>query len=562
MKSRRRQRKKGMPLGCLFCLLLMLLLCAAGVYGYQRFGPTKERVDLNAYYDAAGTGGVAVFLNYERQDCSGIYEDGQTYLPLRWINDELNERFYWDSKEQILSYALPEEIVTAGPDSVGTNGQKLLLEREDEVYLSLGLILNYTDIRCQLFDGGEQKRVYVENTWDTETKAGVRWSGKVRLRGGLRSPILTEAARGATVTVLETLEHWSRVMTEDGHIGYLYNRKLSEPYEEAPVSTFKAPVYTNISLKEKINLVWHQVTIDAANGKMEQLTAAAAGKINVIAPTWFTLSDNEGNYESLASKSYVEKAHEKGLQVWAVVDNFSKECSQNVQSEVLLSQTSVRRKLIDRLMEEADTYGFDGINLDFESLKSEAGVHYIQFIRELSVFCRRKGLVLSVDNYVPAPYNRFYNQREQGAVADYVIIMGYDEHYAGGDIGSVSSIGYVKNGIEDMLELVPKEKVINGVPFYTRLWTTNGDQISSKAMGISDARKWIEESGMELSWNEETGQYYGELESESTKTQLWMEETRSLGLKMDLIRQYDLAGVAAWKLGMEPAEVWDVICWD
>lgn len=562
MKSRRRRRRKGVPLGCLFGLLILLLLCAAGIYGYQRFGPTKERVNLEAYYDAGGDKGVAVFLNYERQDCRGIYENGQTYLPLRWVNAELNERFYWDSGEKVLSYALPEEIVTADLDSTGSEGQPLLLEREDEVYLSLGLILNYTDIRCQLYDGDALKRIYMENTWNTETKARVKWSGKIRQRGGLRSPVLTEISRGATVTVLETMEHWSRVMTEDGHIGYLYNRKLSDPYEETPVSTFEAPVYTNISLDEKITLAWHQVTIDAANEKMEQLTAAAAGKMNVIAPTWFTLSDNEGNYESLASKSYVEKAHEKGLQVWAVVDNFSKECSQNVQSEVLLSKTSVRRRLIDRLMEEADTYGFDGINLDFESLKSEAGVHYIQFIRELSVSCRKKGLVLSVDNYVPAPYNRFYNQKEQGIVADYVIIMGYDEHYAGGDIGSVSSIGYVKNGIEDMLELVPKEKVINGVPFYTRLWTKNGDQVSSKAMGISEAMKWVEESGMELSWNEETGQYYGELESEGTKTQLWMEETRSLGLKMELIKQHALAGVAAWKLGMEPAEVWDVICWD
>lgn len=561
MRSRRRQKKSRLSLGCLTAILFLMVICAIGIYGYNVFGPTKERVDLASWYDGEDQGGTALYLNYEKQGCRGIYENGQTYLPVEWVNEYLNKRFYWDAEERILIYALPDEIVTAGTDALGSDGQPLLLEKEDGVYLSLGLILNYTDVRYQLYDSGEVKRVYVENTWDAETKAKVRWSGKVRRMGGYKSPILTEVKRGAQVTVLETMEHWSKVMTEDGHIGYMYNKKLSAPYEEIPVSSFEAPVYRNISLDEKITLVWHQITVQAANGKLEELVDAA-GDINVIAPTWFTLSDNEGNYESLASKAYVDKAHEKGLQVWAVVDNFSKECSSNVQSEVLLSKTSVRRKLIDKLMKEAETYGFDGINLDFESLKAEAGVHYLQFIRELSVFCREKGLVLSVDNYVPAPYNRFYDQKEQGIVADYVIIMGYDEHYAGGDIGSVSSIGYVQNGIEDMLELVPKEKVVNAVPFYTRLWTKNGEQISSKAMGIKEAQKWIEANGMKLSWNEETGQYYGELETDEGTKMLWMEECESLALKMNLIKEHDLAGVAAWKLGMEPAKVWDVIRWE
>lgn len=320
-------------------------------------------------------------------------------------------------------------------------------------------------------------------------------------------------------------------------------------------------MYQNISLDEKITLVWHQVTLEAANAVLEELLAQTKG-INVIAPTWFTLSDNEGNYESLADKSYVEKAHEKGIQVWAVVDNFSRECSKNVRSEVLLSKTSVRKRLIENLMKEADTYGFDGINLDFESLKEEAGVHYIEFIRELSVSCRRKGLVLSVDNYVPAGYNYFYNRREQGIVADYVIIMGYDEHYAGGEAGSVASIGYVEDGIRNTLELVPREKVINAVPFYTRLWTQSGEKLSSKAMGISAAKKWIEEQGAQLQWNEELGQYYTQAETEDGESMLWMEDSRSLKLKMDVIKKEDLAGVACWKLGLEPQEIWDVIGWE
>ena len=554
-------KKRRSPLGCLALLLFLAVLCAAGIYGYKRYMPTSERADLNRLYEEKHESDVAVFLNYEKQEIRGLYEDGQTYLPIDWVNEKLNERFYWDAKEKLLVYALPEKVVTADAGTAGEGGKPLFKESGDTIYLSLGLILNYTDIRLNVYDGSSPRRVFIQNTWDAVTVADTRSGGKVRVKGGVKSPIVTETAKGEPVIVLETMDKWSKVWTQDGHIGYMANRKLGELREETPISTFEAPVYKNISLEQKITMVWHQVTLDAANAAMEELLASTKG-VNVIAPTWFTLSDNEGNYESLASKSYVDKAHEKGIQVWAVLDNFSREISKNVQTEELLSRTSVRTRLIERLMDEAETYGFDGYNLDFESLKEEAGVHYIQFIRELSVACRKKGLVLSVDNYVPAPYNRFYNRKEQGIVADYVIIMGYDEHYAGGEAGSVASLGYVEKGIKDTLALVPKEKVINGIPFYTRLWTKNGDKVSSKAMGIFAAKKWVEDNEVQLEWDEELGQYYGERKTEEGTGMLWMEDTRSLGLKMDLIKKYDLAGVSGWKLGLESQDVWDVIGWN
>ena len=130
--------------------------------------------------------------------------------------------------------------------------------------------------------------------------------------------------------------------------------------------------------------------------------------------TWFALMDNEGNYQSWASKEYVDRAHELGLQVWAVLDNFNYNGGKDVNTQILLGTTSNRKKLIAKLMEDADAYGFDGINLDFETLREAAGKYYVQFIRELSVSCRKQGLVLSVDNYVPAAYNMFYNRAEQG----------------------------------------------------------------------------------------------------------------------------------------------------
>ena len=324
-------------------------------------------------------------------------------------------------------------------------------------------------------------------------------------------------------------------------------------------SQFEAPVYTSISMDEKVRLGFHQVTRKEANSTLKEYAQTAEG-MNVIVPTWFNVIGNDGTYTSLASRDYVEQAHDMGLKVWAMVENVStKESVKELDTKKLMSVTSNRRKLIENLMKEADTYGFDGFNLDFESLKAEAGPHYVQFIREMSVACRKKGLVLSVDNYVPSAYTAFYNRREQGIVADYVIVMGYDEHYAGGEAGPVASLPYVEKGIADTLKEVPKEKVINSVPFYTRIWTEKDGKTTSKAYGIRDAKNWIKENNIELEWQDDLGVYYGESSNENGVQSVWMEEEKSLGLKVDLINEYDLAGAACWKLGFEDRSIWEIV---
>lgn len=534
-----------------------LALCAfIGYLGYravQKYWPTKEPADLEAYYKVSGQE-TAVFLNNELQEETALFQNNQVYLPVTWINTLINERFYWDENEQLLVYALPDSIVYADAETKSSGGTPYLQVVGQEAYLSADLVASYTDIRVASYTGDAVKRIFIDTTWDAEEWNDLKRGGAIRERGGVKSPVVAQEEKGAAVLVLEEMDRWCRVRTEDGHIGYVEKRRLGEGDTITYVSTFEEPVYENISMDEKVCLAWHQVTSAAANGSIEAYLENTKG-INVISPTWFSLTDNEGNFTSLADASYVEYLHERGIQVWALLDNFSGD----VQSEILLSRTSVRRKLIDGLMEEVQTYDLDGLNLDFEGLKESAGPHYIQFIRELSVACRQAGIVLSVDNYVPAAYNSFYNRKEQGIVADYVIVMGYDEHYAGGEPGPVASYGYVKQGIEDTLELVPREKVINAVPFYTRVWKESEEGRSSDALGIADAKDWAQRKNVELVWQDDLGLYYGEIDDEGVRKQVWMEEERSLGLKMELIREQDLAGVACWKLGFEPASVWDVV---
>lgn len=538
-------------------LTIMLFAgAAAGFILYRKYKPSKERIDQSEWYQASGDE-IAVFLNGELvEGAKGRYIDGQTYLELTWIDDAVNERFYWDEENSQLIYALPDQIVYANEETLGSSGKPLLVQQDGTVWLLSGLVSAYTNVRIETFDTDGVHRAFVDTSWDPQQLARVKKNTELRTRGGVKSAIIADVSSGAEVIVLEELANWSRVRTEDGQVGYLPKRHLKMTEQRTLVSTFAEPEYTSISMEEPVVMVWHQVTNQSANQSMEILMADTNG-VNVIAPTWFMLTDNTGNYESLADKSYVERAHAMGLQVWAVLDNFNK--GDNVQSEILFASTAARKKLIASLIQDARTYGFDGINLDVEGIKASAGPHYVQFIRELSVDCRKQGLILSADTYVPASYSAFYNWAEQGRVADYVVMMGYDEHYAGGEAGSVASIGYERRGITDLLKQVPKEKLISAIPFYTRIWQEDVSGTSSQAMGISSAREWIETNQVELYWQEELGQYYGELEKDGTRYQIWMEDERSLALKMQLIRDHGLAGVACWRLGLEPADIWDTV---
>ena len=545
--------KKVVPILIAIGIFLCAVIGRLGYMAYVKYAPTKELSDLSTFYNVSDKE-AAIFLNGDLQEAKAIMQNGHPYLPITWVNQNLNERFYWDENEKLLVYTLPDSIVYADINSRSDAGVPLLLENAYGIYLSKDLILSYTDIRINPFTDDDVKRIFVETNWAPEEWTRLQRKGALREKGGIKSPIIARQQEGALLKVLDTMDHWAKVQTEDGYVGYIEKLRLGETENITYISTFQPPVYTNISMDQKVCLAWHQVTSPEGNATISRLLRNTKG-VNVISPTWFSLLDNDGNYSSLADRAYVDELHSQGIQVWALIDNFNP----NVQSEVLFSRTSTRSKLISALMQEVETYAPDGLNLDFESLKESAGPHYIQFIRELSVACRQNHVVLSIDNHVPAPYNAFYNRKEQGTVADYVIIMGYDEHYAGGEAGPVASLPYVKEGIEGTLKEVPKEKIINAVPFYTRVWKENKDGSSSDALGISDAKAWVKSNRVSLQWLENLGVFYGEKITDDESKVVWMEEERSLGLKMNLIRDYDLAGVGCWKLGFEPKDLWDVV---
>lgn len=544
-------------------IIILVTMLIAFFIKYEISEGNREFITEKEYFQAEGDN-IAILYNFNLQSASGIYRNGEAYLPLNWVNAILNDKFFWNEEEELLIYTLPDNILYCDFNTLGSSGNPLLYKEGDKVYIALSIVSTYTDILSGEFLDTETKRIFITDKISTYIEGFTKKKVHIRKEADLDSPILTNMEAGIALELvlddvsLEALQdkdvQWVKVYTPTGFTGYVEKKKLKGFVVKEKVSLYQAPEYTVNHPFEKIILGWHQVTVPNANNNLSDMIANTSG-MNVISPTWFSLSDNAGNYTSLASKEYVEKAHSKGIQVWPLIDNFSDAVDMNT----LLSSTEARKTLISQLIADAKAYGFDGINIDFETLKQSNIKYFIQFLRELSVHCRKNNLVLSVDNPAYVSFNGYYERGKQAEVVDYIINMGYDEHYAGSDMGSVASYNYVKESIERSLVEVPKDKFINAMPLYTRLWTTSGSETTSKAVGIKAAKAWVEENKVNLTWNEELGQYIGNVVTADGTVYIWMEEEKSLGVKVNLAKENDIGGLAVWKLGLEPEEIWSVI---
>lgn len=543
-------KKKYMP-AFVVCLLILVLAVAGGaVHVISKYIPTKDRMDLNEYYGQVAEGEAALILGTEKLEQRGIIAGEEGYLPLDVVNTYLNQRYYWDAESQQILYATPSEV-TSMPASTEAGSEVWL--RDGTVYLSLSYIRQYTDLDTYIYEN--PGRIAIQYQFSDVNTVTAKKDTYIRFRGGIKSEVLAKVKKGTNLILMEELEDWDQVATMDGYIGYVQKKAVSQPEERTFERQFSREEYDYIKMEQPVNLVWHQVTNMEANAGFAEATANMTG-VNVISPTWYSIIDNEGNISSLASSDYVAQAHEKGLQVWGLVDNFN----ENISTTEILSRTSSRQNLVRQLVDAALSAGLDGINIDFEYLEEAVGIHFLQFLRELSVETHKNNLVLSVDNPVPEDFTSHYDRAEQGRVVDYVIIMGYDEHYVGSEeAGSVASLPWVEQGIKDTLTEVPAERVINAVPFYSRLWKTLAGTLSSEAIGMGQAQEVVQKYKVETYWDKNTSQNYGAFESEGAEFQIWIEDAQSIAEKVKLSSKYNLAGVAAWKLGFESSDVWQAI---
>lgn len=554
-----------------FKTILLLMICLfvlSGCSVYEAMIATDERADLSDYFGVSD-GEAAVFVNDERCEGNAVIRGENCYISMDLVRLALDKRFYWDGLDDRLLFTNAKKIYE---ESISDSSMAVVLE--EQLYLSLACLEKYLDIQITAYQ--DPDRIYIETAGKEICQVPVGKDTQVRVLGGFKSAILTEVSSGDQVQVITEHSKWAQVRTEDGFVGYMLVSclKMDEEDTVTIASVLDDPEYTSIRRDEPVCLAWHDMENTSGNRQFDSLTADTRG-INVISPAWFALTDNEGTYRNLSSGDYVRKAHEKGMEVWILIDDFS----DNMSIGQVLGKNSVRQKLVENLISDVQAVNADGINVDFEYITDSCGVDFIQFLRELSIRCREEGLVLSVDNANPTFVKYCYDMREQGRLADYVVLMGYDEHWQGSEAGSVASLPFVENGILAALEMVPEEKIISGLPFYSRVWTEVPEEfaasgaevredgnseygrysLDSIALSMDEVAALVKKAGVEPEWDDDIGQYYVEIPLEHGKQRIWMEDVRSLEAKLDVVSKYSVAGVAFWRIGMDNNAVWDSI---
>ena len=570
--SKRRKKRYRVPRGYIYiaATVVLIMVLVVGIYAIKKYTPTKEHMDLADYFQLTYDNQAAVILDGEyiqpTEDVEHGYamvDSGKVYLELGFVKEHLDDGYVYDPTEITLRYATDSEVYTA---NLGSNtysidktnnsmDNSIVIAGDDTVFILADYVQLLTDFQYEYFDA--PSRVLIERAGYVKQTATAKGKSQIRNLNGPKSPILEDVEKGEAITVVRDTGKWSFVVSEKGVMGYMKNNKISNQKEETTEATLPERTYNHISTGKDISLLWHQVTAQAANADIATVLADS-GKVNVISPTWFYLNDNKGGIASIASSSYVSTCHAAGVQVWGLISNLEDE---SVDTTTVLNTTSARDALVNNLIAQAITYGLDGINIDIEQLAGEASDGYIQFIKELSIKCEKNDIILSVDNYVPTASSAGYNRKEQAKYADYVIIMGYDEHYSGSEeAGSVASIGWVEQGVQDTLNEVPAEQVVLGMPFYCRVWDIAEDgSISSKAYGMDAIQTYLNTNGVSTAWDDASGQYYGEYVKEGTTYKIWVEDEASLEEKLKVMDKYGLAGGAFWKKGFDSTGAWNVI---
>ena len=561
-----RSRKKGRRRILILALAAVLVIAAVGIFHY--FVPTSRRMDLQEYFGAAaGADRCTVVIDGTVFPDEGVTSDGELYVSAEWVRKNLTTRFYYDTETDAVLFTdgsgtweyKAEQTAAASDDGRKTQTQKPVVKTIDgKTMLWLKYCLQYADFDASWYLASEQEKLegpdrVVLRTGGTENDTAVlKRRTAVRYRAGIKSPVLETRETDTALTVLGTVDNWTKVLTDDGVTGYVKSRDLAETQSGTIAHTFDG-AYSHVLMGQKVVLGW--LTSNSSVLQGGETDPASAEELNVVSPTWYTITGTDGSVDDIVSGELITELKSRGLSVWPLISDFT----EDVDSKALLESRKSRSALISRLMADADTYQYDGINLDFEAVTEESASDFLQFVRELSVQCRKRKIILSVDNYIPVNLRAYYNYEEQSDYVDYIIMMNYDEHWSTSEPGSVSSRTFFSNNLTRALTKVDKKQLICGCPFYTRIYQVTDGVSKGQEAGMQQAIDTVTAAGVTPVWDEETGQYTASWSSGNTQYYVWLEEERSFAIRMQAVKESDCAGIACWQLGRELPDIWDVI---
>jgi spore germination protein YaaH len=557
----KRQRKR-----VIWLILFMLVALAAAAYWYLMVKPSNEHVEPY--------GGSRQAIVWEGSPYKKPYllEAEQVLLPYEFLKEHLDPAIYWDEPTQSVIVTTKDKVLRM------QSGQLVAYLNKRPVSLQVPVKevggTRYIPLepleklyRCSFSRNPETGVLLVEKEGYAVQQGSVV-SGdepvRLRLEATHRSPYVAELPSGESVDILGETDDWYRVLSSKGIAGYLPREAVSltemrqvsldQPVREQP-SVWKP-------LGKKINMTWEHVV--KRNPDVAEIGPMPG--VNVVSPTWFELKDGAGTLLNKADPGYVQWAHKRGYQVWGVVTNgFNPDWTQSV-----LSSYDKRENMIAQIVHYAHMYDLDGINIDFENVYVEDKERLVQFVREMTPYLHELGLTVSMDVTIKSDsdrWSRFYDRAALAKVVDYIAVMTYDEHWASSpQAGSVASLPWTERGLQGVLEEVPAEKLLLGVPFYTRLWKEvkqpdGSVKVTSKALSMARAAEWLRERKLTPELDEASGQLFVRYQdpADGAVYKMWLEDVTSMQKRIALVHKYNLAGVAAWRRGFEQPEIWKAI---
>ncbi|MGL5674899.1 MAG: glycosyl hydrolase family 18 protein [Cellulosilyticaceae bacterium] len=548
-------------------VLLIIGFIVLGAVGLGIIGNTSEtqEVDPLTYFDEFKSDQQNMVYEDTRVDWVKpiIEENDRIYIDSEWAAQNVNERVYYDAEENILTITNVEEVIriNVGTNQVTVNNkasdrQIPYIQQGDKLYVGEDYLEEVYGFEVTK---GADGRLMIASNLHTEKQTGVIKAKKavIRTRPDKKAVITDKMEKGHQVVIYSGENGYLRVRNENGIVGYMKEKDV-EIAGKTPLKEDKQFTAKPIAkpLDDKVKLAWDQMTVRTPgnwnSGKYTKMQGA-----NVIAPTWFEFADAEGNLIDRGHPDYVVSAKQRGLQVWALMShNFT----QPQYTREILTSTKKRQHVIDQLVDFVQKYGLDGINIDIENIQADFGREWVQFMRELYPQMQAIGATVSVDVYMPSAWSKHYQRDKIGEVVDYFIVMAYDQHWSGSEqAGPTSGLRWVEEGITLNLKEVPSEKLVLGIPFFTRIWEETADGLKSTPHGMVSAQKKVASWGVTPVYDDEHKQYYAQVTEGDTVYKVWLEDKESIAERVRMIEAHNLAGYAVWKLGLEDATVWETL---
>ncbi|PLR95264.1 glycosyl hydrolase family 18 protein [Bacillus sp. T33-2] len=505
-----------------------------------------------------------------KQAGNAVIEGNSVYVPLNFMT-KLDETIFFDNKSNSLIITTSDKVVQMPTDSltyfVNQNPVQLqvppLKAKDGSLYVALDPILSFYPIQYEIIEGTNAVWINRDGEQLQSGKITPKDINKEKLRlrksPSLQSSYTAQLKNNETIFIEGEKEDYYFIRRKDGVAGYM-EKELIQHGDSTKISIKHAQNSITLpKIKGPIHLTWEAVyTKNPDPGTLPEMPG-----VNVVSPTWFHLSSSDGNVKNMGSPEYVQWAKQRGYQIWGLFSN----SFDPVMTHEAFKDYETRQKIIRQLLHYSEMFHLDGINLDIENVNKEDGPLVTQFVREATPYFHQAGLIVSMDiTFMSSSGNwsAFYEREKLAEVVDYLIVMAYDEHWGTSQVaGSVSSLPWVEENLAELLKVVPNERLILGVPLFARLWkeqqAQDGSmQVTSEAMAMEKAKKWLSDNKIKPVYDTESGQNYAELfvENENVTYKIWLEDELSLQKRAELAQVYELAGIATWSRYFADQSAW------